>query len=177
MEVSRSSIASRRLGGYLGRPLSYLGRPLRIGSGFVVRALAGEGIPRRQKPGLPTGGSWAETNFQGGSWTRDQYGGAKEGTGVCLDICGWNGGCFGCSARRRTDSNPSIFKRSILASFFAPRGFGAVGGTHSASRRSRFLSGCACDRFPFSAKIGSDGDRARRSSRSTVRLTQLGWGP
>ena len=51
----------------------------------------------------------AEKNLQGGSWTRNQYGGARDGTGICLDICGWDGSCFVYSARRRTDSNPFDF--------------------------------------------------------------------
>jgi hypothetical protein len=61
-----------------------------------------------RRAGASPARAWVNKNLQGGSWTRNQYGGARDGTGVCLDICGRDGGCFGRSSRRRTDSNPSF---------------------------------------------------------------------
>ena len=93
----------------------------------------------------------ARQNFKGGRWTEDQYGGVMDDAGVCLDARGWGDASKDCSTRRRTVSDPPLPARSAGAedSFpqFAPRGFGAVGGTHGASGRSPDLSGCACE-FP-----------------------------
>ena len=93
----------------------------------------------------------ARQNFKGGRWTEDQYGGVMDDAGVCLDACGWGDAIMDCSTRRRTGSDPSLPARSAGAENnfpqFAPRGFGAVGGTHGASGRSPDLSGCACE-FP-----------------------------
>ena len=52
---------------------------------------------------------------------------------VCLDACGQSAGALGSFVRRRTGSETG--PRPEIA--FAPGGYGAVGGTHSASRRSR----------------------------------------
>jgi len=93
----------------------------------------------------------ARQNFKGGRWTEDQCGGVMDDAGVCLDACGWGDASLDCSTRRRTGSDPSRPARfAVVESFFpqfAPRGFGAVGGTKSASRRSPDFSGCACDFF------------------------------
>ena len=106
----------------------------------------------------------ARQNFKGGRWTEDQYGGVMDDAGVCLDACGWGDASMDCSTRRRTGSDPSLPARSAGAEYFlpqfAPRGFGAVGGTCSASGRSPDLSGCACE-FPPGI--------TRADSRSVVR--------
>lgn len=89
--------------------------------------------------------------FKGGRWTEDQYGGVMDDAGVCLDACGWCDASMDCSTRRRTGSDPLLPARAAgmedIFPRFAPRGFGAVGGTHGASGRSPDLSGCACE-FP-----------------------------
>ena len=103
-------------------------------------------------------GEWMEATrmaarqiFKGGRWTEDQCGGVMDDAGVCLDARGWGDASEDCSTRRRTVSDPPLPARSACAEDlfpkFAPRGFGAVGGTHGASRRSPDLSGCACDAF------------------------------
>ena len=93
----------------------------------------------------------ARENFKGGRWTEDQYGGVMDDAGVCLDACGWCDASMDCSTRRRTGSDPLLPARAAgmedIFPQFAPRGFGAVGGTHGASGRSPDLSGCACE-FP-----------------------------
>ena len=93
----------------------------------------------------------ARQNFKGGRWTEDQYGGVMDDAGVCLDACGWCDASMDCSTRRRTGSDPLLPARAAgmedIFPQFAPRGFGAVGGTHGASGRSPDLSGCACE-FP-----------------------------
>lgn len=94
----------------------------------------------------------ARQNFKGGRWTEDQYGGVMDDAGVCLDACGWGDASLDCSTRRRTGSDPLLPARVAgiedIFPQFAPRGFGAVGGTKSASRRSADLSGCACEFTP-----------------------------
>lgn len=93
----------------------------------------------------------ARQNFKGGRWTEDQYGGVLDDAGVCLDACGWSDASLDCSTRRRTGSDPFLPARVAgiedIFPQFAPRGFGAVGGTHGASGRSPDLSGCARE-FP-----------------------------
>ena len=101
----------------------------------------------------------ARQNFKGGRWTEDQCGGVMDDAGVCLDACGWGDASEDCSTRRRTVSDPPLPARSAGAENFfpqfAPRGFGAVGGTHGASRRSLDLSGCACDFSPGITRASS----------------------
>jgi hypothetical protein len=75
----------------------------------------------------PSGSGVAGRGLKGGCWTKNWCGGASNGARVCLDVCGRDSSALGGFIRRRTSSD---FLR------FAPGGYGAVGGTHSASRRS-----------------------------------------
>jgi hypothetical protein len=69
-------------------------------------------------------------NLQGGRWTRTGVAVSRMDARVCLDACGQDTGALGDSARRRTGSDQDRGR-------FAPGGYGAVGGTKSASGRGR----------------------------------------
>src|SRR5436190_12016802 len=102
MEVSHSSIADR---GRFDRRSDHRWRKASVG---IAPAGATPLRSFRVRPARTR----VEVNFQGGSWTRDQYGGARDGTGVCLDTRGWYGSCFSYSACRRTDSNSLIISNA-----------------------------------------------------------------